>query len=82
VAGLQDQRLEHQHMIESRPTASRSVRARYRSFQLAAEQLEIDECIQPFQPVASWAESSLRLKSRDSQRRTISAASGPASNIF
>jgi hypothetical protein len=38
-------------MIKSRPTASRSVRARYRSFQIAAEQLEIDECIQPFQLV-------------------------------
>jgi hypothetical protein len=52
VAGLPDQRLQHQHMIESRPTASRSVRARYCSFQIAAEQLEIDQCIQPFQLVA------------------------------
>jgi hypothetical protein len=52
VAGLQDRRLEHQHMIESRPIASRSLRARYRSFQIAAEQLEINEYIQPFQLIA------------------------------
>jgi hypothetical protein len=52
MASLHDQRLEHQYMIESRPTASRSVRARYRSFQIAAEQLEIDQSIQPFQLVA------------------------------
>jgi hypothetical protein len=52
VAGLQDQCLEHQYMIESWATASRSVRARHRSFQIAAEQLEIDEGIQPFQLIA------------------------------
>jgi hypothetical protein len=39
-------------MIESRPTASRSVRARYRAFQIAAEQLEINERFQPLQLVA------------------------------
>jgi hypothetical protein len=40
---LQDQHPEHQYMIESRPTASRSVRARHRPFQIAAEQLEIHQ---------------------------------------
>ena len=40
---LQDQHLEHEHMIERRPTALRAVAARDRRFQRRPEHLEIDQ---------------------------------------
>ena len=42
VADLQDQRLEHQHVIERRPPAFRAVRARHRPLQIRPKQFEID----------------------------------------
>jgi putative transposase len=59
-------------MIESRPIASRSLRARYRSFQIAAEQLEINEYIQPFQLIAPW------LRAPSAARQCQKAQSDPA----
>jgi hypothetical protein len=52
VARLQDQHLEHQHVVERRPAALRSVRARHRPFEVRPKQLEIHYGIQPFQLVA------------------------------
>src|SRR5512133_2291682 len=52
VTGLQNQRLEHQHVIERRAAAFRAVRAWHRAFEIRPEQLEIHHGIQPFQAVA------------------------------
>ena len=52
VAGLQNQRFEHQHVIERRAAAFRAVRAWHRAFEIRPEQREIHHRIQPFQAVA------------------------------
>ena len=52
VAGLQDQRFEHQHVVEGRAAAFRAVRAQHRALQIRPEQREIHHPIQPFQAVA------------------------------
>jgi len=46
------ERLEHQHVIERRPTAFRSVCARHRPLQIRPRQFEIDHHAQPLQAVA------------------------------
>ena len=52
VAGLQNQRFQHQHLIEGRPPAFRAVRARHRALQIRPKQFEIDHPAQPLQPLA------------------------------
>jgi hypothetical protein len=52
VAGLQNQRFEHQHAINRRPAAFRAVRAWHRAIEIRPEQLEIHHRIQAFQAVA------------------------------
>jgi hypothetical protein len=52
VAGLQDQHLEHQHMIKSRPATLRAVRARHRPLEITTEQFKIHNRSQPFQGIA------------------------------
>lgn len=49
---LQDQDLEHEDMIEGRPTALAAIRARHRLFERGPEHREIDEPLQPFEVVA------------------------------
>ena len=52
VAGLQDQRLEHHHVIEGGPSAFRAVRARHGALQIRPKQFEINHRAQPLQAVA------------------------------
>jgi hypothetical protein len=52
VARLQNERLEHQHVIKRRPPAFRAVRARHRPLQIRPEHFEIDHRAQPLQAVA------------------------------
>jgi hypothetical protein len=52
VTGLQNEHLEHQHMIEGRPATFRAVRARHRPLQIRPEQLEIHHRAQSLQAVA------------------------------
>ena len=42
VLGLQDQDLEHQHVVERRSATLRAVRPRHGPLELGPEQLEID----------------------------------------
>ena len=49
---LQDQHLEHQHMIERRPPTPGSIRARNSLLEVGAKQLKINETFQPLQVVA------------------------------
>jgi hypothetical protein len=49
---LQDQDLEHEHMIEGRAPAFRTIRAWNRSLQCRAEYFEIDESLHPLEIVA------------------------------
>lgn len=49
---LQDQHLEHQHMIERRTTTFGAIRARNRTLQVRTEQREIDRPVQLLQHVA------------------------------
>jgi len=63
VASLQDECLEHQHVIERRAPAFRAVRARQRPLQIRPKQFEIDYCAQPLQACRLLAESSLNRSS-------------------
>ena len=71
VASLQDECLEHQHVIERRASAPcssqgqafRAVRARQRPLQIRPKQFEIDYCAQPLQACRLLAESSLNRSS-------------------
>ena len=49
---LQDQHLEHQHMIERRPPTLGSIRASNSLLKVGAKQLKIDEPLQPLEIVA------------------------------
>jgi hypothetical protein len=49
---LQDQHLEHQHMIKRRSPTLASIRARNSLLEVGAKQLKIDEPLQPLQIVA------------------------------
>src|SRR5271167_952438 len=49
---LQDQNLEHQHMIERRPPTLASIRARNSLLQVGAKQLKIDKPLQPLEIVS------------------------------
>ena len=52
VLGLQDQDLEHQHVVERRPAALRPVGPRHGALELGPEQLEVDHGSQPLEVVA------------------------------
>ena len=52
VHRLKDQSLEHQHMIEGRPAALRSIGARNCGFERRAEHLEINQRLRALQTVA------------------------------
>ena len=52
MAGLQDQHLEHQHMLERRTTASGAVGPRHSPFQIRPEKLKLHQTIQPLERVA------------------------------
>ena len=52
VAGLQDQHLPHQHMVERRTTAATAVGARHSPLQIRPEKLKIHQTIQPLKRVA------------------------------
>jgi hypothetical protein len=52
VPRLQQQDLEHQHMIEGRAAALRAVGARHRTLQLPAEHGEINQGRDPLEVIA------------------------------
>jgi hypothetical protein len=52
VLCLQDQHLEHEHMVERRPSAFRAIRPRHRPLELGPKQLEVDHRTQPLQLIA------------------------------
>jgi hypothetical protein len=52
MAGLEDQDLEHEHVIERRATAARAVRPRHGSLQVRPEELEVHQPVQPVQRIA------------------------------
>ena len=52
VLGLQDHDLEHQDVVERRPSALRPVGPRHRALELGPEQLEVDHSLQPLELVA------------------------------
>ena len=52
VLRLQDQDLEHQHVVEGGPATLAALRPRHGPLQLGTEDLEIDHRRQPLQPVA------------------------------
>jgi hypothetical protein len=49
---LQDQHLEHQHMIERRPPTLASIRARHSRLEVSTKQLKVNEPLQPLEIVA------------------------------
>ena len=51
VLRLQDQHLEHQHVVKRRPPALRAIRPRHGPLKLGPEQLEVDHRIQPLELV-------------------------------
>jgi hypothetical protein len=52
VARLQDENLEHEHMIEGRAAALGAVGSWHRSNEIRPEQLEVHDGAQPFELVA------------------------------
>ncbi len=52
MARLQDENLEHEDVIERGPSAARAVGAGHGMLQVSPKQLELDDCIQPFEVVA------------------------------
>src|SRR5664279_1115227 len=48
---LQDENLEHQHVVERRAPALRSVRSWHGARQIRTEQLEIDNGVQPLEVI-------------------------------
>ena len=51
VLGLQDQHLEHQHMVKGRPATLRAIGPRHSALELRAEDLEVDDLGQPFEGI-------------------------------
>ena len=52
---LQDQYLEHQHVIERRAPTLRAIGTRHRRFQVGAKHLEVDQRLDPLQIISGGA---------------------------
>jgi hypothetical protein len=93
VTGLQNQRFEHQHVIEGWAAAFRAVRAWHRALEICPEQLKIHHRTQPFQTVALGREllqplinvKKPRLTAHPrppAQTRIIESQTGPNREVF
>ena len=77
VHRLKDQSLEHQHMIEGRPAALRSIGARNGCFERRAEHLEINQRLHPLQTVALGRQFRQPIVKIEETRRPIDHVRAP-----